>query len=226
MTLEDISTTFDILYNNISSGQAPGLTEGEKSTFLTKAYFEIVKNYFNSKGNKYLEGIEDSAKRQADFEHLIVFNEINAVSDTNYLGRTVKTLSFEDEYIALLDEFVKVSFIEKGETKFKFLTVIPLSSSEYVRLMRKPFNYPSKNTVWKVAVGDNKFMFITSPSETFTSYEVRYVKVPDNIDLEGDNDVAASDSLMQEIIQRAVEIAKNAWEGNLETTLKLGERSE
>lgn len=226
MALDDISTTFDILYNNISSGQAPGLTEYEKSTFLTKAYFEIVKNYFNSKGNKYLEGIEDSAKRQADFEHLIVFKEITAVSDTNYLGRIVKTLSFTDEYIALLDEFVKVSFVEKDETIYKFLTVIPLSSSEYVRLMRKPFNYPSKNTVWKVAVGDNKFMFITSPSETFTSYEVRYVKVPDNINLEGNTNVAISDSLMHEIIQRAVEIAKNAWEGNLETTLKLGERSE
>lgn len=226
MTLEDISTTFDILYNNISSDQAPGLTEYEKSTFLTKAYFEIVKNYFNSKGNKYLEGIEDSAKRQADFEHLICFSQITAVADTNYLGRTVKTLSFNDEYIALLDEFVKVSFVENNKTIYKFLTVIPLSSSEYVRLMRKPFNYPSKNTVWKVAVGDNKFMFITSPSETFTSYEVRYVKVPDNIDLEGDAEVTISDSLMHEIIQRAVEIAKNAWEGNLETTLKLGERSE
>jgi hypothetical protein len=37
MTLQDFSTQFDILWNNVSSNQAPGLNEFEKSVFLTKA---------------------------------------------------------------------------------------------------------------------------------------------------------------------------------------------
>lgn len=226
MTLEDISTTFDILYNNISSGQAPGLTEGEKSTFLTKAYFEIVKNYFNSKGNKYLEGIDDSPKRQSDFEHLIVHSNDLIVKTEEYLGRDVKSITFTENYIAILEEFAKMQFQGTSKSVYKYLNIVPLSSSEYVRLMKKPFNYPPKNTVWKISVGDGKYMFITSPSETFTLYDVRYVKVPDNIDLEDTKAPNVPDSLMHEIIQRAIEIAKNAWEGNLETTIKLGERSE
>lgn len=37
MTLQEFSDQFDLLYNNISSDQALGLTEYEKSVFLTKA---------------------------------------------------------------------------------------------------------------------------------------------------------------------------------------------
>lgn len=231
MTTSELSLEFDILYNNISSGQAPGLTEEEKSSFLTKAYFELVKNYFNPKGNKYLEGIDGTSKRQADLEHLIVFESDLPTVDTSYLGTTVKQVTFEKPYLAILEDFVKVSFKiidsdKEEQTLYKYLTVVPLSSMEYSRLRKKPFNYPAKNQAWKINVGDKKSIFITSPSETFESYEVRYVRIPDKIDLEGSLDVSISDSFLQEITQRAVELAKNAWEGNLETTLQLGNRSE
>ena len=52
MTTQEFSNEFDVLYNNIMSNQAPGLDEYEKSVFLTKAQNEILKNYFNPKGNK------------------------------------------------------------------------------------------------------------------------------------------------------------------------------
>ena len=53
MTIAEFSDQFDVLFNNITSNQAPGLNEYEKSLFLTKAEKEIVKNYFsaNSVGN-------------------------------------------------------------------------------------------------------------------------------------------------------------------------------
>jgi len=73
MTLEEFSELFDVQYNNITSNQAPGLNEYEKSVFLTKAQDEIIKNYFtaNSKGNNIQQGFDDSAKRQADFSVLM-----------------------------------------------------------------------------------------------------------------------------------------------------------
>jgi len=37
MTIEEMSNEFDVLYNNVSSNQAPGLNEYEKSVLLTKA---------------------------------------------------------------------------------------------------------------------------------------------------------------------------------------------
>ena len=53
------------------SNQAPGLDEYEKSVFLTKAQDEIVKNYFNPKGNKYQEGFDGNEKRQIDFSMIM-----------------------------------------------------------------------------------------------------------------------------------------------------------
>lgn len=73
MIIPEFSEQFDVLFNNITSNQAPGLNEYEKSVFLTKAEKEIVKNYFspNSKGNSLGQGFDDSAKRQADFSVLM-----------------------------------------------------------------------------------------------------------------------------------------------------------
>lgn len=67
MTSLEFSNSFDIRYNNIMSNQSPGLDEYEKSVVLSAAELELVKNYFNPKGNKYQEGYDDSAKRQYDF---------------------------------------------------------------------------------------------------------------------------------------------------------------
>ena len=74
MTTQEFSNEFDVLYNNIMSNQAPGLDEYEKSVFLTKAQSEVLKNYFNPKGNKYQEGFDESEKRQIDFSTLIKAN--------------------------------------------------------------------------------------------------------------------------------------------------------
>lgn len=64
---------FDVLFNNITSNQGPGLNVHEVSLFLTKAEHEIIKNHFNpaSKGNTTGQGFDDSVKRQADFSSLL-----------------------------------------------------------------------------------------------------------------------------------------------------------
>lgn len=71
MTNPEFSNEFDVLYNNITSNQAPGLDEYEKSVFLTKAQDEIVKAYFNPKTNKVQEGFDGNAKRQIDFSMIM-----------------------------------------------------------------------------------------------------------------------------------------------------------
>lgn len=70
MTTSEFSNEFDVLYNNIMSNAAPGLDEYEKSIFLTKGQDEVLKNYFNPKGNKYTEGFDGNPKRQVDFSML------------------------------------------------------------------------------------------------------------------------------------------------------------
>lgn len=83
MEIQEFSNGFDILYNNIMSNAAPGLNEYEKSFFLTKAQDEILRNYFNPKGNKYQEGFDDSQKRQIDFSNLMKSQSITSTIGDN-----------------------------------------------------------------------------------------------------------------------------------------------
>jgi hypothetical protein len=63
MTVQEISSRFDILYNNISSNSSPGLNEYEKSVILTQAQVDKYKSYFSMLTNPTKEGFDDSESR-------------------------------------------------------------------------------------------------------------------------------------------------------------------
>lgn len=68
---QELSNEFDVLYDNITSNQAPGLDEYEKSLFLTKAQDELIKSYINPKLNKVQEGFDDSKERKEALSMLV-----------------------------------------------------------------------------------------------------------------------------------------------------------
>ena len=159
MTAAEFSQEFDILYNNIASNQAPGLTEYEKSVFLTKAQDEIIKNYFTNKpsGNKYQEGIEDSAKRYSDFSCLITVKSIMSQLSTNNIDSRGKIMQLPDDLMISLNETFETNFniIDTHGATVRAISnntyqVIPITLAEYQRLMSKPSNDPLKRQVWKL----------------------------------------------------------------------------
>ena len=106
------------------------------------------------------------------------------------------------------------------------VTVVPINNVEYDTLTSRPYKFPPKSQAWRMISG-NKVEFLTSPIYHPLRYIIRYVKMPKEIDLSNNNNVPEiPEVLIDEVIQRAVELAKNAWEGNIETTKALGERSE
>ena len=167
MTASEFSQEFDILYNNIASNQAPGLTEYEKSVFLTKAQDEIIKNYFTGKpnGNKYQEGVEDSAKRYSDFSCLIKVDYIDAENDVQTIDQRGKIIYLPDDLMITLNEAFFVHYklmdsLSQEEPKLirtivkDTYQVVPITLGEYQRLMSKPSNDPLKRQVWKL-MGNN-----------------------------------------------------------------------
>lgn len=254
MTNQEFSNEFDVLYNNIMSNQAPGLDEYEKSIFLTKAQDEIVKNYFNPKGNKYQEGFDGSAKRQIDFSMLIE-TESHTVGGTldsgvfapngyklilNYAVEISKVLFILNEYVTVTRK-ITYSNIASEETKKIDLTVVPIRYDEYARLMSKPYKRPLKWQAWRV-FSNNKngavFDLVVGPTDRIEAYHIRYVKKPQAIILTNlDEDLTIGGKskaqpceldpiLHQEILQRAVELAKAAYTGDLKSSVELGQRSE
>lgn len=95
MAVEEMDNMFDVLYNNVTSNQAPGLNAYEKSVFLTKGQNEVLKNYFNprSKGNGTQEGFDGNAKRQVDFSML---TSVATTSATSYSYSLVSNKTDKD----------------------------------------------------------------------------------------------------------------------------------
>lgn len=161
MTAQEFSSEFDLLYNNVSSAQAPGLTEYEKSVFLTKAQDEIIKNYFTNVqgGNKYQQGVEDSEKRYADFSALLTVAVLNAeTTDAVPFDERGKIFRLPDgnsdtkKVMIVITETFKTGNKIPGseESLLTSYQVVPLKFDEYIRLMSKPSSDPLKKQVWKL----------------------------------------------------------------------------
>ena len=245
MTNQEFSNEFDILYNNIMSNQAPGLDEYEKSVFLTKAQDEIVKSYFNPKLNKVQEGFDNNERRQIDFSMII--KTVKATKITNDSG-LIKLYPNEGSELYQIPErimmFINESLKVTRDGNSISLVIIPLNYKEYNRLMTKPYKRPIKNQAWRLNIDSisdsNKPIveIVAGYGDTIIDYTIRYVKRPQAIiltNLEGELSIDGEFKeqpceldpiLHHEILQRAVELAKAAYTGDLNSQLALGVNSE
>jgi len=243
MTTQEFSNEFDVLYNNIMSNQAPGLDEYEKSVFLTKAQSEILKNYFNPKGNKYQEGFDESEKRQIDFSTLI-----KAVEPTAYVGSSYVKFDDRSQLFQMPSDILFVlneTALNTVDGVNRLINIVPINFDEYSRIMSKPYKQPLKNQGWRLfqSTGGVDFIseVIVKTGSTLTNYKVRYVRRPkpiiltnladtySNVSIEGLTTVTECELdpiLHPEILQRAVELAKAAYTGDIKNIVELGQRSE
>lgn len=266
MTPEEMSNEFDVLYNNITSNQAPGLDEYEKSLFLTKAQDEIIKAYFNPKLNKVQEGFDASERRQIDFSMLIRTASLKPIDNNSafYIGG-MKSGEFTFSLDGLNPLFIinEKLIVNRGDKEVE-LRVVPLSHTEYDRLTSKPYGRPLKRQAWRLLNADDTRTAViiagsgdaipyklVEDEQTFEqikeysdAYFIRYIKRPapiildslGGLTIDGDGGQDASGQanpkqceldpiLHHEIVQRAVELAKAAYTGDLGTQVQLGQMS-
>lgn len=237
MTTNEFEWEFDVLYNNIASNAAPGINSYEKSVLLTKAQEEIIKNYFNPQGNKYKEGFDDSVKRQIDFSGLISVAQ-GTLLDRQGFDLRAKVFKIPKDVFLIINESIVTNTGVKQ--------IIPIKFDEYTRLMSKPYKEPLKYQAWRlVTEGDINtgvtVEIIPNSQETIDNYTLRYVRRPRPIilaDLKseyGDVSINGETSISQcelnplihrEILQRAVELAKITYLGDINGVLQSGQRSE
>lgn len=262
MTVIEMSNQFDVLYNNITSNQAPGLNEYEKSIFLTKAQSEVVKNYFLPQSNAKQAGFDGNQKRQADFSMLMEHAELTPETGagiTRFDPRS-NVYKMPTRLFILINEQVVITKEEDNVPKTVGIRqVMPLSYDEYTRLMSKPYKEPLKYQAWRLltttaittenqidkGVGVAEIIMTTkdrSLENVTYNYNLRYLKKPnpivlvdladtlgEDLSIEGVDTVTPCEldpMLHEEILQRAVELAKAAWQGDVNTAVQIGQRSE
>jgi len=229
--VDEWSTEFDILYNNITSNKAPGLTEYEKSVFLTRAQEEVVRSHFSP--SQISMGIDSSIELQEDFRSLIVTANSTA-SSTGTIDPRAKAFAYPNRIMFPINEQV---FCHQGSAAGDVVAtfaVQPLSYAEYKRLMQKPYKYPAKGIAWRLL--NNTTTSATTPAvkaeliarfpTNYVEYSCRYVQKPypiilqtfsnsDYADIDGSHTATQCylpEHLHNEILAKAVELAKAVWE--------------
>jgi hypothetical protein len=260
MGTREFETSFDVLYNNISSNKAPSLNAYEKSVFLTKAQDELVKNYFFSSGEG-LKGFDGNQKRQIDFSYLLVnmagiYDGTDVVPQIDHRSYIFK-LPSNMQILFIVNEALQFVYNE-GTSVYESRQVVPISYDEYTRLMQRPYKEPLKNQAWRLLhqraetantpptppsishvaeivlnSTDIKDYSLEDKSDSNVNehmkYMLRYVKRPrpiiltnlntaygPNLKIHGEYEETQcelDESVHEEILQRAVELAKATWNG-------------
>lgn len=254
MTATEFLVQFDVLYNNVTSNQAPGLNGYEKSVFLTKAQDELVKNYFSATHNQKQEGYLDSPKREYDFSSIIEVTNGGSTSGTKLYPSNDYSKMFlipNNVFIILNEQLVQNNTV---------YTIVPLDYTEFQKLMKKPYKLPLKGQAWKLSHSRKTNNGVSSIAEFIANfsktgvptYTIRYIRRLDPIILEdlettygegltikGQHDIVNHTfennitspcelplELHEELLQRAVELAKIAWQGDVQLAMTAGQRSE
>ena len=250
MNVSEFSLEFDVLYNNITSNLSPGLSEYEKSVFLTRAQEQIVKNHFGVKSNSKQEGLNNSIKRDTDFSTLFktvsITDGITEIPNpTNTLNTRVRRFTIKEDYLFIINEFCEIEKRDSaGNVDTQLTTVVPLHYSEFARLNSGPYKEPNLHETWRiisdvVTVNESTFDLYIRYNWTLINYIIRYIKKPNpiiledlstqNLTIDGKHAVSSCELnpiLHQEVLDRAVELAKVAFLGSTEEVINVNQRNE
>ena len=191
MTCDEFSREFDILYNNITSNQAPSLNSYEKSVFLTNAQESFILSCYNGNGHTGFEGTEAFTSY---LSHLTVTNKFNSTdvvtievpitNDYQSFG-----INFNNDVWFIVYESATV--IPNGKDTCypngKEVSVLPITYDTLDRAKKDPFRKPNERKVLRVSRDSTTgtslrgVELLCSKGDTFKSYLVKYVKKPNPI---------------------------------------------
>lgn len=214
-TSEEWSVNFDILYNNISSDQAPGLTEYEKSVFLTQAQEAVILDLYKGTSGDAFETTEEVTR------YLSSLVKINCPDDDD-----VKVLQATKEgvnmYAYVLPKDVWFVTYQSGSITIgentRDVIVVPSRQDSLYKDLNNPFKGPNKNKVLAISEEGSIILYSKYPISTFY---IKYLKRPNPIVLEDSEmpvngiegfEVEIPESLHNQVLYKAVQLAKAVWQ--------------
>lgn len=220
MNNREFSSEFDILYNNITSNQAPGLTEYEKSVFLTKAQESIVLGIY--KGTFNNDSFENTEEVTSYIDILVKQVTLtDKVESSNKISKNSIFYQLPEDIWFTTYESVIFKDPKLGCKDGEEVIVIPIKQDSYSSISKNPFRRANDRRVLRLLI-DGKAELISEYN--IESYLIRYLSKPEPIILEDLTDYQITidgktqisecklhPALHNSILDRAVQIAKSVW---------------
>ena len=240
MTAAEFKNEFDIAYNNIMSNAAPPVNDYEVSVFLTKAQEELDKSTYLGRPNMFKSSDLNEDSREFLNPLIRQYSQSNPVQEDAYNNFKIFKFAMPEDLLYIQQESVKLD-TESPCLANKSLLVIPTTLDKLHKLLENPFKRPDNTKAFRIAWFKTEPGIYIAHSNTIKTYSMIYIKKPapiilSDISIYGTTVDGFSSPLTpvcelhegthREIINRAVELAKSAYLGDLNTAIALNSRNQ
>jgi hypothetical protein len=166
MNLTEFHNEFDIIYQNISKGGAPGLIPYEKSVILTQAAEAVA--------YQVLKSSPDLVANLIKVDSIVPTVSVDKLNPNSVIFALPASLALT------LNEEVEDNTAQRH-------SITPISFQEYSLLRSRPYRYPKRRTAWRIessAATTSTVEIIGRSGVTISKYLIRYMVLPAPIVLE------------------------------------------
>lgn len=230
MTATQMKYEFEVGYDRVTNFAAPGYTEKEISTFLTKAQEQVVLELYKDK-NHYKEDFKKSLNMLKSSTTISSFT--TGVYPSSYVGNLSSDVMFVYNELATITTNTSHTY---PSTVFQNIQVKPVDDDFYHLNRSNPFKKPSIDRVWRLDYhtdANKQHVYVVDTNASLTSVKVLYYKKPNPIIVQWANysaddgaidgvnwityqatdlDCALDPIIHREIVDRAVQLAFAAFQ--------------
>ena len=220
---DNVLVTYDALY----SQSAPGFVDPEASIILTKAQWYYVLQRINPKSNRNMEGFEETEIRIQELSSLVK-DSANATPPISKLPDNQQTGTLPGETLWAIPVDCMLPIYEGCTTNTKQcgsnpavynrIMTIPISHDEYNLNFSNPYKKPwtdgTEGILWRLEHGTKTvntverkihgIIYSTDPSYFVTNYYMRYIKYPEDIQINLSNPSSQVDCKLDPISHQSI----------------------
>jgi hypothetical protein len=232
MTANEMWANVLVTYDALYSQSAPGFEDAEASILLTKAQWYYISQTLNPKNNRNQEGFEETEVRIQGLSALVKDSDqaIDPPTTTgvNLAGQLPNETFFTlpEDFMFAIYEAVYVNKLKCGAVSttnplsYSRIPVVPVSHDEYNLNVANPYKNPwtdgTQGIVWRLEnrpqfippiVGAPQYKIhglITDGSFTITKYFLRYLKKPEDINVDNITPATQSNSELADFTHQAI----------------------
>lgn len=213
MTAEQMQYHFELKINQFKEINKV-FTSTDIAVLLNQAQDEAIKSRYTDKlfpGSIYFEKNE---KVRTELYALIadyLAEEEDLDDESEELHDNAVFVDLPDDYLYSIKESCIVSYTDcNNETKTRITRVLPIRYDEYMANIENPFKKPYKKLIWRLdfgIAGTKQHELIHGDDCSISSYHLRYLKQPVAIDIINGVDCELHETVHEEIVDRAVQLA-------------------
>jgi len=214
MNVSDMHLAFKIGIDKIDSLNNPNFTPKEIDFLLNQAQERFIKQRYGINNNTR-KSFESDQKRTDDLRGVVKnsvlqFEPYDVNENIDKEARFVNTpsdywFSVNERCIASYKDCNDISSLNNP------ILVRQINHDELSVILSSPFDGPSKDKVLRLMIG-NKFEIIKHKDVSLVSYNIRYIKKPNQINLQNSVDCELADHTHSEIVNEAIMIGLEAIE--------------